>query len=444
MAILKMDVIVVKNILEMPLSIPDYQRPYKWQSQHVNQLLDDIILYRNKVSYRLGTVVLHQDDSESKALQFIVDGQQRLLTLTLLCSLLDKDKLCHPYLLQQNFNSDTTIRNIERNSFVINSRIKQLSEVDKEDLLDFILHKCQFICVTLNDLSEAFQFFDSQNARGKELEPYDLLKAFHLREMSENSEVDQIKCVENWERSVSPDNDTPSLHLIMSDVLFRMRRWSTGQPAIYFTRKYINVFKGVNLRANPYRFTGALRAVDYIVDQYNADAIRHWDQQRMPYPFLVDQTIINGKRFFEYIQYYIGLYQTLFIDKKQELSELLEVINNYEGKHRTGDHYVRNLFYCSVLFYYDKFGDVELEKASKICFIWSYRIRLEQIRVVTESIDNTAKEDLGLFYAIKQALHPTEVLAFTVEPLNETQIKGTKVDRLVAKFIELGYLNNVN
>ena len=34
--------------------------------------------------------------------------------------------------------------------------------------------------VVLQDISEAFQFFDSQNARGKDLEPHDLLKAYHL------------------------------------------------------------------------------------------------------------------------------------------------------------------------------------------------------------------------------------------------------------------------
>ncbi|MCW7555094.1 DUF262 domain-containing protein [Endozoicomonas gorgoniicola] len=102
MTIINTHVFSVKALLEKQLSVPDYQRPYKWQPKHVNQLLDDVILHRNKSSYRLGTVVLHQDD-DNKQLN-IVDGQQRLLTLTLLCTLLDKGKNFRPVLLEQTFS----------------------------------------------------------------------------------------------------------------------------------------------------------------------------------------------------------------------------------------------------------------------------------------------------------------------------------------------------
>jgi len=445
MAIINKDVLTVRELVEMPLAIPDYQRPYKWQARHVNQLLEDVLHHRSKSSYRLGTVVLHQDDSvapEDASVHFIVDGQQRLLTLTLLCHLLDKNRLCRPWLLEQSFSSPTTIRNLQHNAAVIESRAKQLSEADREQLLDFLLNKCQLICVTLDDLSEAFQFFDSQNARGKELQPYDLLKAFHLREMAENTEQERLQCVAAWEDDVAPEGETPGLNTIMSDVLFRIRRWTCGQPGTNFNRNNIDVFKGVNLRATPYRFTDSMRALDYMVDQYNADAIRHWDQRQMPYPFLVDQTMLNGKRFFEYIRHYIGIFKTLFIDKKSEIEPVLNTINRYEGCNRIGDHYVRNLFYCAVLYYYDKFGDVELEKAAILCFVWSYRIRLLQHRVVLESIDNAGRAQEGLIHAISRALHPHEVLAFTLEPVKESQKKGTKVDGLIAKFKELGYMRN--
>ena len=42
-------------------------------------------------------------------------------------------------------------------------------------------------------LAEAFQLFDSQNNRGKSLEPHDLLKAYHLRQQDSEDE----KIVEN-------------------------------------------------------------------------------------------------------------------------------------------------------------------------------------------------------------------------------------------------------
>lgn len=442
MTIINKEVVSVKDLLSEPLAIPDYQRPYKWQDKHVNQLLNDVIRHRNKGSYRLGTVVLHHDERKSSSQLYIVDGQQRLLTLTLICFFLDTGKLFSPSLLKIKFSSVTTEKNLQHNSAVIQSRLKQLSEADREELADFLLHKCELIVVTLDDLNEAFQFFDSQNARGKELEPYDLLKAFHLREMGSNSEDEKLNCVGKWESEVSPSGKTPSLHTIMSDYLFRLRCWSSGESGRFFTRNNIDVFKGVNLDQGSYPFALSMRALDYQVDQYNSDSVRRWDEQFMSYPFQVDQTILNGRRFFEYIQNYINLYQILFIEPKPELEKLLTVINNYKGCSRKGDHYVRNLFLCMVMFYYDKFGDNELEKAAKLCFLWSYRIRLEQNRVVIESIDNHAKGQNELLRVIKNALHPHEVLAFPLVPVLRTNVKGTKVDGLLEEFEALGYLQS--
>jgi len=80
-------------LLELSLIIPPYQRPYKWQAHNVNQLIEDVLLHRNKSRYRLGTVVLHQETENELS---IVDGQQRLLTLALLYSLLDKNSIITP------------------------------------------------------------------------------------------------------------------------------------------------------------------------------------------------------------------------------------------------------------------------------------------------------------------------------------------------------------
>ncbi|WP_027156737.1 DUF262 domain-containing protein [Methylobacter luteus] len=442
MAIIETKIVSVKAVLEASLVIPDYQRPYKWRTQHVTQLLDDLLYHRHKSRYRLGTVVLHRDGEDSDQKLSIVDGQQRILTLTLLCYILDDNRLCQSKLLEQEFSSPTTIANLQHNAAVIESRSKQLSEFDREELVDFLLNRCELIIVKLDKLSEAFQFFDAQNARGKPLEPYDLLKAFHLREMADNTEQERIQCVSTWEREVSPypASKVPNLRILMSDYLFRLRRWTVGHSGLYFTRHNIDVFKGVSPHSTSYRYTEALRALDYMVDQYNTDNIRHWDQQKMNYPFQIDQTMINGKRFFEYISHYATLYKLLFIDEKTELEPLRYTIKNYEGCNRTGDHYVRILFECALLYYYDKFGDLELEKVSQLCFVWSYRIRLAQRRVDLESIDNAAVENHGFLMTISRALHPHEVLSFMTSPLKQTDIKGTKIQGLVDKFKTLGYL----
>ena len=47
-------------------------------------------------------------------------------------------------------------------------------------------------------MNEAFQLFDSQNTRGKALDPHALLKAYHLREMKDTP-YEMVRAVEKWE-----------------------------------------------------------------------------------------------------------------------------------------------------------------------------------------------------------------------------------------------------
>src|SRR5690606_25153863 len=61
------------------LTIPAYQRPYKWSPKNAIQLLQDVQAHKDKSVYRLGTVVVHKE----KHILNIVDGQQRTITLLL-------------------------------------------------------------------------------------------------------------------------------------------------------------------------------------------------------------------------------------------------------------------------------------------------------------------------------------------------------------------------
>jgi hypothetical protein len=137
----------------------------------------------------------------------------------------------------------------------------------------------------------------------------------------------------------------------------------------------------------------------------------------------VDQIIINGKRFFEYIQHYMAIHTTLFSGDGAKLSCFVASHANYDGSNRKGDSYVRNLFLCAVMYYYDKFGDVELEKAAQICYRWSYFLRLELQRIGMESVDNHAKASSGLFRAIRKAIHPQQVLNY--QPPYPKELKFT-------------------
>jgi len=438
----KTEVVVLSDLLQRELTIPPYQRPYKWQFQHVTQMLDDLIQNRSKENYRLGTVVLHADQATN-----IVDGQQRLLTLSLMTKVLDQHEKFRPKLLDHEFDSQVTIRQLKQNYAVIQRRTMQLSSGARAELLDFLLNRCQLICITLNDLGEAFQFFDSQNSRGKELEPYDLLKAFHLRQMESCIPQERIDCVTYWEDEVRRDTDKTAknrLHVIIADILFPLRRWSQGLSGMTFNRSGIAAFKGLDLYATTYRFADPLRMIDTKVESFNNSSKLETSANQVSYPFLVDQTLINGKRFFEFIRHYSDLYQALFIDGNPRMSDVLYTINNYEGRNRVGDQYVRDLFFCTVLYYVDKFGDFELEKLAALCFLWTYRLRLKLQKIGIESIDNAALARGSLVHVIRHAINPHIVLTYIVPPLKTSDIRvKSKVAGLVKKFDELGNLHHV-
>ncbi|SPY95596.1 Uncharacterized conserved protein [Proteus mirabilis] len=171
-------VIQVKTLVSLPnISIPAYQRPYKWTHANLVDLLSDLKVYRDKSAYRLGSVVFHRySDSESKLKTLdIVDGQQRTLTLVLLVkALLDerlddlkrqdvKDTLASlavpidAFLNRQTFNSDISHRNLHQN-FMAAKRAVARSDFTEADI-DFLLNRCEVVTFVLDDVSEAFQFF---------------------------------------------------------------------------------------------------------------------------------------------------------------------------------------------------------------------------------------------------------------------------------------------
>lgn len=451
MGIQSKQILTVSELLEMPLELPDYQRPYKWQDEHVNQLFDDILHHSGVGQLRLGTVVLYVEPGAHKS--EIVDGQQRLLTLTLLCHALYQEikfeKLpVNLSLLSAEFKTPISIDNLAHNAALLQGRVRRLEKDDQKKLLGFLLAQCELICISLDNLSEAFQFFDSQNARGKALAPYDLLKAYHLREFTESEKRFEAACVDAWETAAtSEENNKPSkLQRVMSEHLFRLRQWTKRRSGMQFTNHDIDVFKGINLSKSNFPLADGFRAANYAVDLFNADPARQWDLNKQTFPFQLDQVMVNGRRFFEYTEYYIDLYNRLFELPDPQLKPLLHELSSYAGCNRVGDSYVRNLFECAVMLYADKFGGHQLEQAAWLCFNWSYRIRLTQHTVQRKTVDNAGssqgKFNDGLIQVIGNALHPREVLAFVVPQLRSSDLNGNKkqVQGLIDVFKKKRYL----
>ena len=194
-------------IKDVSLCVPIYQRPYKWTARNAIQLLDDIIDAKNsnKERYRVGTLILHKPKDKDQ--YEIVDGQQRTITFSLLLTALGEEGI---KLLQQKiYNNEHNNHNIPNNYNALYRRVGLKSEESEwaiehqremERLKEYVENRCELIVVITSDVSEAFQFFDSHNARGKALYPHDLLKAYHLREMNDISEDETEKIVKGWEQ----------------------------------------------------------------------------------------------------------------------------------------------------------------------------------------------------------------------------------------------------
>lgn len=436
----------LKYILEESLSIPDYQRPYKWTAKHVQQLLDDLLThFRNhKQIYRIGTVVIHKynkENKENKEKLDIVDGQQRLITLSLLLYCLsDKKKLLDEPLMHTISKHNV----IENYNIILNYSIS-----DKEEFKHYLLEICEMVYVELDDLDEAFQFFDSQNAKGKPLESYDLLKAYHLREMKDKPKEIIHHCVERWEKSAL-SQEINKLDKIINSVLFRLRRWHYQESGEVFTSDELDTFKGVSESAE-YPYLSPLFAAK-VVEKLAQQNPMFYHPRFVKTSFQTVQMLINGEQFFDYVQYYSEIYEILFkegtglVDKVTQINGkdigkgVNTFLNNQEYCYRVGDKYLKDLFECIVLFYFDKFGDSYLDEFISKVFLWVYRIRFECQRISFKTIEDKVCSKNGLLYYIARSTTPSQVISNSlryIPTLDKDNLNFKNVDEKIKEIFRV-------
>jgi hypothetical protein len=408
----------VKKILSDKIIIPSYQRPYRWKAdKHVRQLLEDIqreSQSKDSTEYRIGTLILHNYNSAMD----IVDGQQRLVTISLILHILGYSE--ENPLLQQDFTHTDSKNNIKFNYSYIQNYLVPLSKEQKIAYKNFLLNNCTFVIISLNKLSEAFQLFDSQNARGKSLEPADLLKAFHLREMEYNTTNEKKKCVEKWEKAI----DDRVLNSVLGDYLFRIRNWKRKEWNYYFTKEDIDEFKGISI-------------IRSIKEGKLYPFISVAMQNSLSSNYQLDEPIVNGKRFFDYLDYYVQMNKELkeiISDKKFGLDF------TYTGSYRTGDKRIKNLFHNILMCYYDKFGqDDNFGDFAKALYRWSYTTRLIQKQIRYETILNRIyKSDVNPIQLISSWYYPDIILFKRLVPkINiSVEIKGSDLIQACIRKIE--------
>lgn len=463
-ATLEPSVVSLKTLYEQSLSIPDYQRPYKWTEKHVRTLFDDLDYFvagitpknrdDDRYKYRLGTIVLHKESAEAK--KHIVDGQQRTLTFYLIWHALQARKTELNKIRLPEFSLDIPAcrisqENLRRNYDVVVRLLDKPRSKPLEEYIDILLSKCEFVIVELSKLSEAFQFFDSQNSRGLDLHPHDLLKAYHLREFDPSEAPLKAQAIQQWEQRKEKE-----VHRIFSHLLYPIRQWTKGEKAFTFGKDQIDGFKGLSLHLEDrFPLSQSYRILHSMVDEYNDDRFRKVDHLNLAYPFQITQTMINGRRFFEWFTHYeskaLGLLDPVANDDwvkpllNTEMSKKIwQVINGnskdyiYSGRTRTGDGYVRKILNAFLLAYYDRFGEAEFSSALEIGFIWAYSLRLMQSSIYESSIENHVI-GRNLFRRLDESLRPKDFFNFSLNIRIESS-QSSKVVGIEKLFKEMKYM----
>lgn len=205
--------------------IPVYQRNYDWKREHCQQLFDDIIgiIDRKQTTYFIGSIVsIHNDDAKDRE-YVIIDGQQRITTLSLILlaihNLLEagkiqssnptlKDQIKDNYLVNKYSEDDKRIRlkpiKDDNQAFlklfegrpehlIANSNItlnyeyfvdRVLSAIERNLTVDELyeaIKKLIIVDIKLKRGEDNPQLiFESLNSTGKQLEEADLVRNFIL------------------------------------------------------------------------------------------------------------------------------------------------------------------------------------------------------------------------------------------------------------------------
>ena len=238
--------------------IPDYQRPYAWTTEQAEELLDDLLGAMGDVDnvddvppYFLGSIVLIKDPRDPRAQ--VVDGQQRLTTLTiLLCVLRElnknaemrrningyiqapsdlildrvgqfrlsirprdqyffennilKSKQLPSFVAQHKPNlADAQMRMFE-NSSRLWDRLQNIDCNKRDRLTRFLARRCYLVAVSASDQDSAYRIFSVMNDRGLDLSPTDILKADIIGAMSTEIRGDYTKKWEDIEEDLDRDH----------------------------------------------------------------------------------------------------------------------------------------------------------------------------------------------------------------------------------------------
>ncbi len=227
-------------------SIDYYQREYRWQTKQVQELLQDLSAsfqedyrpeherrdVRNYGQYFLGSIILSDKNNQS----YIVDGQQRLTTLTLMLIYLNHlqaardarvsvdDLIYSEAFGDQSFNIDVderapalrslfrgesidptdqpeSVRNIVgRYEDIVNLFPDSLEADALPYFIDWLIEKVQVVEIRAFSDEDAYMIFETMNDRGLSLTPLEMLKGYLLANITD--QTDRNAASETWQARV--------------------------------------------------------------------------------------------------------------------------------------------------------------------------------------------------------------------------------------------------
>lgn len=392
----------LRELVQRPLVIPEYQRRYCWGPEQVEQLLADIEQQINAAGAPplfLGTVILHQEPATGAegSKDNLVDGQQRCLTLVLLLSALEMiEPLAVKQLLQAQFPDNQSQQNLGANFQQIKRYLTTEPGIRLRNNKLALLDQLQFVVISITSIDQAFAFFDSQNTAGKRLSDFDLLKARHLRAMVSDASVG-IGCSHLWEayERQKVGNGHRLAYFLTEQILARTRFRQRGKKvsdlqlvnefavqtpiatadssktiqlspptAVSFYRDWNVRYEGSQAEADAFTFT----------TQENIDSrvqVKESDLKRLP--LQLNQPLLGGEQFFFYIGKYTELYKkhfpldiTLDEQKSTEPDEsatvhgrLLQLHRMVEQGQSVGYSRLIEVWLAMLVFYLDRFAEDE-------------------------------------------------------------------------------------
>ena len=172
--------------------IPIYQRNYAWGDKEISLLIQDLenACQKSKDNYYIGSLVVYKRENGDFE---VIDGQQRLTTLTLimyhLClnELYENDFTRNVY-FEHRKDSDRALEYLGADNIPdvfkeALSSIKKYWGVDKrsndkkKELADFLLKHVEIIRTEVPHDTDLNHYFEIMNTRGEQLEKHEILKA---------------------------------------------------------------------------------------------------------------------------------------------------------------------------------------------------------------------------------------------------------------------------